>query len=849
MIKYFFALFIIVTLHTKAQKIFGKVFASNGDLLPYSSITVKGTTTGVSANQQAQYFIKLPAGTYTLICQHVGFAAQEKIITLKSDEEEVIFILNEQKLDLKEVVIKSNGEDPAYAIIRNAIQKRNYYNKQVQAFSCDLYSKDVIKLRHLPHKILGRKIPDQDQKSMGLDSSGKGIIYLSESISKVYAQLPDKFKMEISSSRVSGSDGFGFAFPAFINLYKNNVTVFTEKFNPRGFISPIADGALHFYKFKYLGSFWENGIEINTIQIIPKRHYEPLFSGIINITEGDWRIHSCNILLTKKSQLEILDTLQINQIYVPINSDVWRVKNQVLHFGFNQLKIDAIGNFVSVYSNYIINPVFTKNFFNNIFIRYDTAVNKKTITYWDTIRPMPLEPDEVIDYKVKDSLYQIQKDSLMSKRYIDSLNKNRHKINPLHIFWNGIQQEKYIANGNVNWGADPLLQNLEYNTVEGLAVNFNTFYNKHLNNKKNNLSIQPNVRYGFSNHHLNAWVSVSWRARERVYGKKFKRESWTISGGKRVSQFNPDNPIEPLANSINTLFWGNNFMKIYENYFGNIYFAKRFESGVRLSLNTLFENRIPLENTTDFVLTKNKVNSFTPNYPYEKISSQFTPHQAFIINIGMSIKPGQRYIQFPNNKVSIGSKYPTFAINYTKGIHNIFGSDVDFDKWKLTVSDDKNFKLAGLLKYKIGVGGFINTRNVFIQDYQHFNGNRSTAASEYVNSFQLAKYYANSTTASFFAFGHLEHHFNGLFTNKIPLFKKINWNLTGGANAFYVNKNNNYAEIFIGLENIFKVLRVDLVAGYTNGTRALAGIRIGTGGVLGANIQAGKVNRNVGFSF
>ena len=121
---------------------------------------------------------------------------------------------------------------------------------------------------------------------------------------------------------------------------------------------------------------------------------------------------------------------------------------------------------------------------------------------------------------------------------------------------------------------------------------------------------------------------------------------------------------------------------------------------------------------------------------------------------------------------------------------------MDFDKWRLTINDDKNLKLAGSFKYKLGIGGFINTKKVFIQDYQHFNGNRSTAASEYVNSFQLARYYANSTMEHFYSFGHVEHHFNGLLTNKIPFFKKLNWNLVAGSNAFYVNKNNNYGKYF-----------------------------------------------------
>ena len=54
----------------------------------------------------------------------------------------------------------------------------------------------------------------------------------------------------------------------------------------------------------------------------------------INITEGDWRIHSTDMYLTKKSQLELLDTLRINQFHVPAGKDTWRVKNQLLHFNF-----------------------------------------------------------------------------------------------------------------------------------------------------------------------------------------------------------------------------------------------------------------------------------------------------------------------------------------------------------------------------------------------------------------------------------------------------------------------------------------------------------------------------------
>ena len=830
-------LFIFFANSSPAQKIYGTVFSDKGDLLPYASVTIKGTSIGASANNKAKFSFSVSPGTYTVVCQHIGYKMQEKNITVKNEDAELTFIIANQQLDMTEVVVKS-GEDPAYAIIRQAIQKRSFYQEQVKGFECELYTKDLMKLRKLPNKIMGRKIPDEDIKDMGLDSSRKGIIYLSESVAKVYIQQPDKFKMEVLSSRVSGSDGFGFTFPTFISLYQNNVSIFLDRLNPRGFVSPIADAALNMYKYKYLGSFYEDGKEINSIKVIPRRSYEPLFSGIINITDGDWRIHSLDLLLTKSSQLEIVDTLQITQIHVPVGNDVWRVKNQFIHFNFKQFGIDAIGNFVSVYSDYKINPVFAKNRFNKVIINYDTGVNKKSVAYWDTTRPVPLEPEEKMDYQIKDSIFLVNKDSLQSKSSVDSLNKKQGKLKVYDVFWKGLHRTKYTVNGNHNWGIESLIQGLEYNTVEGLVVNFNPYYSRYLKKIKTNFTFEPNLRYGFSNTHLNAWADLYFRTRDWETDKKLKRQTWIISGGKRVSQFNKANPITTSTNSINTLIWGDNFMKIYENYFAAINFSKRYESGFRFNVNALYEDRMPVENTTDFVIFKRDSANKIPNYPVEKLSSQFLRHQAFIVSIDVSIKPGQKYIQYPNRKMSLGSNYPTFSFNYTKGIKNIFGSDADFDKWGLSINDDKNFKLAGLFKYKIGIGGFLNTHKVFIQDYQHFNGNRSTRASDYLNSFQFAKYYANSTRSSFYTFGHLEHHFNGLITNKIPLFKRLNWNLVAGSNAFYVNEKNNYIEIFGGLENILKIFRVDFVVAYTNGNKGMSGIKIGTGGILGGSVRA-----------
>ncbi|HEY8967806.1 MAG TPA: DUF5686 family protein, partial [Puia sp.] len=319
----------------QATRITGIVKDDKGNALPYASILVKGSTRGVTANNEGKYFLDLSPGDYTLVCQYVGYAREEKKIRVGEEGFAVNFQLAPQQLSMAEVVVRPGGEDPAYGIIRHAIKKRKDYQSPLDSFTCEAYIKTLIKSRKLPERVLGKKVGQEDKKELGVDSTGKGILFLSESLAKVSFKKPNKVKLEVLSGRESGSSGYGFTFPTFINFYDNNVYVLTQQLNPRGFVSPIAESALHYYKYKYLGSFWEDGKEINKIQVIPRRKYEPLFSGTINITEGDWRIHSLDLLLLKESQLQILDTLSIRQIHAPIGKDagdVWQVKNQVVYF-------------------------------------------------------------------------------------------------------------------------------------------------------------------------------------------------------------------------------------------------------------------------------------------------------------------------------------------------------------------------------------------------------------------------------------------------------------------------------------------------------------------------------------
>ncbi|MGZ3956181.1 MAG: DUF5686 and carboxypeptidase regulatory-like domain-containing protein, partial [Flavisolibacter sp.] len=754
-----FTVFLFVVLPSFAGILGGVVKDEKGNPLPYASITVQGTSKGAITNAEGKYSLTLSAGSYTLICQYVGYKKEEKSIVVSENVLTINFTLYIQEVIMQEVIIK-RGPDPALEIIRNTIKKRDFYNKQVDSFKVDVYIKGLVRSRNIPDKVMGKKIDKGDMKDTGLDSLGRGILFLSESQTRVSFKKPGTYKYEVLSSRQSGG-GYGFGLPFFINFYVNNVDVFGS-LNPRGFISPIADGAFHYYRFHYEGSFFENNKMIDRIKVTPKRRNEPLFDGYVQIVDGDWRLHSVNLKLTKDHQLQLVDTAIITQMNAPVADDIWRTQNQVVYLASNTLGFQWTGFFLNVYSNYNLNPGFTKKSFDRVLLAYDTAFDKKDTAYWNSVRPFPLDLEETRDFVYKDSIYRKIKDSMFSKRALDTLNKKQPPVNLGAILFKGVQRYHYSKHDLFEYKADPLIMSAQYNTVEGFVADIRQYLHYRPKQSRKDFNLDISTRYGFNNNHFNAFGTFTISPQKNNYNYYLK-----FSGGKRVSQFNHNNPIDELTNTVYTLLVKKNYMKIYENWFGQVHYNSSSENGWKWNVVSTFEDRIPVENTTDYSFGK-QYRTILPNHPYELANVPFNRHQAFVTSLTLSYQPGQYYIQLPGNKISVGSKYPTFELFYSKGIKNIFGSDVDFDKWKFTVHDDMNFKIGGEFRYTIAIGGFIDTNHVEIPDFTHFNGNQTYRIYNSLNDFQLAPYYQYSNIEKLYGELHAEHHFNGLLTNKIP---------------------------------------------------------------------------------
>ncbi len=804
--------FAICSQITYSQKIKGVVTDNNGKILPFASVFIKENNKGTNANSEGKYSLKLDPGQYLLVCQYVGYKKEERKISVGKDDIELNFILSVQEMTLQEVVVR-NGEDPAYQIIRNAIKKRIFYERQLDKFQCEVYTKGQLRLRGFPKKFFGQKVDFEDG-----DTSKQKMLYLSETVSRYSVDKPKNEKIEVISSKVSGqSDGFGLSAPRVRSFYNNNVS-FGENLNPRGFVSPIAENALNYYRYKLEGAYFEDGREISHIKVIPKRTYEPLFSGYIDIVADDWRIHSVQLLLTKASQMEVIDTLRVEQLYRPLNKEVWYISSQVIYPAVRFLGFDAYGSFVNIYSDFTVEPVFDKKTFDNTILKYTDSSNKKTAEYWEKARPVPLMADEVKDYKRKDSLEIVRKDP----RYMDSLDKKRNEFRPLQALL--FEQTFTYQRSRTTFSFRPLTELVGFNPAEGLYINPDVTWTKRLDTtsfSRKSIAISPVLRYGFTNKHFNAHIGIVYKSGKR------NAVTLSIAGGKRIFQFFNNSPVGQRGNSISSLMSEDNRMKFYEAAFLRGSYRQALGNGLFITTAFQYQDRQPLENKTDYTWRDKPGREYTPNYPLELISRNILRHQSLTGMLGFSWQPGTKYIELPDRKISVGSKMPLFDFLYTKTMGKLLGNDAEFSKWKFSIVDNLNFRLLGKLSYKVGVGGFFSNKKVEIPDYLHFNGNLSSFATEYVNSFQLLPIYDYSNTAKSYSLAHIEHNFNGFLTNKILGIKKLNLYLVAGLNGLYINSNKYYYEYFVGFDNILKQFRIDFVQSFQNGKPWQTGFKVG----------------------
>ncbi|MEC4113229.1 DUF5686 family protein [Myroides pelagicus] len=824
--KYILTIIFVLSIQLASAQVRGIITDSKGKPISFVTVVLEDTQQGVLSNEKGEYTLStkgINKDIATIVYQLIGYQTKRENVNIKSGVEEKNVVLVEESIALSDIeiqVVNDSGE----ALIRRAIQSKKTNTSQVSAFEVDFYSKGMIKSLKIP-KVLLNKLEEGEVKNQGIDSVGKGILYLSETVSKVKYQKPNKLREHIVASKVSGSNnGYSFntADESFYDFYDNIVEVGDVKTK---MISPIADQALSYYTYKIEAIFTDNGKKINKVKVIPKVRTKPVFTGYIYIEEERAALYGLDLEATGTSlQQPFYETVSISQTFV-YDEKVrqWIKKSQNIELMFNVLGVKGKGAFLSVFNNYNFNPQFTQSTFGKELLSFAKDVNKKPDDYWEDNRYFSLTTEEMNDYRVKDSILKIKE----SPVYIDSI---RRKYNTFH--WEdialGYTYKSKEDKVTFNYGGILDLNKIGFNTVQGFYMGTNISLSFHNREKKSLTKLSSSFNYGTASERFRAYGGV-----EHYFGDD-RRTSIYAYGGTQISQFHKQN-IEEYLNTAFSLLMRKNYAKYYNN--ENAYVGVRssfFDRSLRFNTLIGYEQRKPLYNNANgSFYTGNR--NYTSNNPLaltDYHNAAISDHSIFKFKLNANIYLGQKYITYPETRYYVPNrKYPLINIAYEKGFG---GSErkYNYDYVQLKVKQNVELSNKGEFAYTIRGGHYFGGEHISFVDRVHFTGNEShlNLSSNYLSSFNLLPYYRLSTNKSFVE-THLQYDFKGFLMNKVPLLRLTGWNTVLGYHHASVSDNKPYQEFTVGFSNVgfgqFKFFRIDYVRSY-NGTSFIKdGVMIG----------------------
>jgi len=779
----------------------GKVTdANSGDPVPFANVIFAGTTIGATTDFDGKYKIQITKPVDSVKASYVGYISKTKAIK-RGITQVVDFQLEEDVISLQEVVFVA-GENPAFEIMRNVVKNKDNNNKRsLEAYQYETYTKIEIDVDNISEKFRKRRIMQKittvmDSVEQIAGEDGKPIlpIFISESLSEYYFRNNPKLQHEkIKKTKITGvgvDDGtlvsqfIGSSFQEY-NFYQNWLNIVGKDF-----ISPIADGWKLYYEYDLTDSAYVGDHYCYQLDFFPKSDQDLAFRGTMWITKKEYALKQMDATVAPNANLNYVEKIKIQQELEPTEAGPWiPTKNRVLlDVGeVTQNMAGVLAKFYTSNKNIEVNKPYEQKFYARpIEVAEDFKIGSNE-EFWNEHRHEPLSSTEMSVYNMIDTLRNIP----VVKTYTEILK----------IAVNG-----YLKTGPVDFG--PYLSVYANNTVEGHRFQ---------------LGGRTNIDFS------NRWVLGGYAA----YGTdddKFKyqgrvkyiasRDRWTTI----EAQYTKD--IDQVGLTAEDLLGNNIFLtatrfgQLVRPYYyeqGKVTFQRQLFKGYRQTISTRYRSFNPLFN---FAYYENPEQTDSP------ISEKVETAE---VTVEARYAKDEVFVQNDNNRVSLGTlKWPVFTLRYTRGIAGVLGSDFNYNKLSLNISNDLRMGFFGTSSVSL-TGEYIFETLPYPLLKAHI-GNESM--------FYTTAAYSLMNFSEFVSDRYIElrylHRFQGFILNRIPLMKKLKWRLVASADVLYgrlseANRNiispedkdgnptdpvgflddRPYVELGYGVENIFKVLWVE----------------------------------------
>lgn len=772
----------------------GEISQEEGGGLAWTTISIDQGKYGTISDKDGRFTIDIPPGQHVAVFSRLGYRSQEFSFSIPCAA--VTIVMKEAALTLDEVMIMPGDEDPAMAIMREAINRKKHNRRIADGYTYEAYTKSVFQFEeNFSIDSLMESWPrtsqvDYDQlRSYPIFQTN--ILLLSETLSTVWKGKGNQEKELILSSNSAGGESefsiLGQLFNQF-DPYENRV--FSGEMAERGIVSPVADQALLVYDFQLLGRMLDNGQTIYKIAVRPRRKSDAAFRGMIQIADGSFAIQSLDLWCTKEQAIQIADSIHVTQAYQQVN-DKWAPLTTTVHVGisFDMViaQLPVSGTVTSIMSGYELEKAIDPNFFTNEVIAIADTSAKQSDLWWQTHRALPLSKREARTYDLNDSLRKVKS----HPEYLDSLTRNQPGPNLLSCY-TGYRWVNHRENSVWHWGG---IWSSGFNAIEGWFLDTDLAYRRSFKDDWT-IGTKGTVRGAAKARrlHLVGEVFGEWSGRQP--GRIF------VMSGDYPRQFSSFSQISPFANTYASLSHHRSHVRLYRQRFVSAGAEWSPSPGLEISLNGLAERRTALSNTSEFSIRfQDRV--YEPNF-------SIPAHDAALVEIDLSFTPGMKFISLPDQRIALGSAWPELGIRITQAIP-VSVSSPNYTKLILSLSDKVSLGALGRLSYTVSGGRFLRQEQHYFPDVFHFLGGETFfRKNDDYRVFALMPYYAYSSDAPYIEV-HAEQAFGMVGIAKVPGLRNLKLSEYGGIHGLLMQGRSPYLELNYGLEaRIFKVLKLRL---------------------------------------
>lgn len=824
-IKYSFFIFIFLLINglcADAQQtiVTGTVRdAVTKETLPYVSVFFKGTTIGTQTDLNGQFRLSSTGTPTALNFNYVGYVTISKNLLPKVSQQIDVAMVPDSK-SLGEVVIVGgkkiryrNKDNPAVELIRQVIAHKD--ENRISTFNTAAfrqYDKMLFSMSNVSEKFKNKKIfrnyqflfQEQDSTLIG----GKNLlpIYIQEKLTdKYFASDPTRNKFVIIGEKQVNFDqqlidnnGMKVYFERMyqdIDIYKNNISVISNEF-----LSPIANAAPTFYKFFITDTIKTGNHQVIELSFTPRNTTDMLFEGKLYVSnDAHYAVTGVSMGVNKNINLNFVRALKIDLDFERAVSGKYSLSKSKLiaDFGLGKTKgIGFTGERSSTYKNYQYDVKLADTIFQGKSIVSVAGASTRDEQYWETNRLDPLSKEQAKIYHNIDTLQKIP--SFQRTIKIATLlfagygNLGPYEIGPINTFYS-------------------------FNNVEGFRLRFGGRTTPELSKR---FYFENYAAYGFKDEKWKFFLSGTYSLNNKSiyqFPQNYVRASFqrdTKIPGQELQFVQEDNFLLSFKRGVNDMLLYNDFYRLdyvheYENHFSYALGFKKW-------------SQTPAGGLT-----------------YQTNGAQFINRLTTSeLSLALRYAPNEKFIQGKIYRSPIPDRYPIFNLRYTAGIKGLVGGEYNYHN--LTGTVDKRFYLSQLGYSDVTFEGSYIAGKVPFPLLAIHRANQTFAYQ--LNSYNLMNFL--EFVSDHYVSINIDHNFNGFFFNKLPLIKKLKLRevfsvkaLYGGLRAendpatgvgiyqlpkfdnglqrTYSLANDPYIEGSVGIGNIFKLLRVDLVRRFT----------------------------------